>query len=793
MVSKVLGHYRDCGVRGKRGSFWGARILRADTLRIILLVLFLLYGTTTTAAEAILKEINISARDEDTKIDIDLGAPLEYVKHFPQSFGEIIQIQLKLAADRGGEIHKEVRQGNELKTPAGTDALLIYVTYEEGVPGGPYLTFRFVKPVRFRVESQESPTHLSITVFSEPKKEVKSPELDLAAEGQQPQPATAPSEPQEADLGQLMAKARQALTFGDNESAIRLLRKIIAVSGNPHEQDARELLGLALERSGQIPRAKFEYKKYLELYKEGVGPVRVQQRLTALESIGGVERREKLRVPKRARKVEEYKLFGRWSQDYSIRLVEQNYDDPDDEEDTILGNVVTSERASTHASLRGRYRTNDRIVQTVFIGNHNYDFRNSYYTEGRISDLYVDWDEIQLGLSGVFGRQRARSSGVYDRYDGLDLAYRIVDGLTPHVLVGQTVSYYDVDYDKQFGAIRTELGKRKAKLTGNAFVVSQNVENDTDRQAIGGDFRYNAKLHSFSGGVDYDAYFNNVNLLNLRWGWQLNAKSRLNFSYDFRKLVMLTNSLFSLQLTRGILDVNGDVISTISRPPTYDELTQILSEDRRKELALNRSSESTSITVGNTYQVSKNKQLNTDLSIYKSAPYESFTFTCEEKVEAAGLVGYDYTTDDCANPKKTPPLADHLAYEGTTSYNLTTQYILNDIFAPQDLHIVGFRFNKFSNTFDDYVLFYNGRLAPWYNWNPRPRINLGYRNARGGTNVVQANRIQISPSIKVDRRFKQAWVFEVELGFDGFYYEKVENAPLDQGSYFFRIGYNYTF
>ncbi|MCG6968881.1 MAG: hypothetical protein LJE85_03850 [Gammaproteobacteria bacterium] len=767
MLSKVLCHYRDGDFNRIGNSLLGPRWIGAN----LALALFMLYCTSATAAEVILKDINIAARDEDTSINIDLGAPLEYVKHFPQSFGEIIQIQLKLAADRGRDIHKEVRQGNELKAPAGMEQLLIYVTYEEGVPGGPYLTLRFVKPVRFRVESQTDPTHLSITVFGEPKKQAQTPELELDVDTAKSKPTPAEPDKQESDLGQLMAKARQALTFGDNEGAIRLLRKIIAVSGNPHEQDARELLGLALERSGQIPRAKFEYKKYLELYKEGAGPIRVQQRLTALESIGGVQRREKLRVAKRARKVEEYKFFGRWSQDYSVRLIEQNVDDPNDDETTVLGTVVNSQRASTHASLRGRYRTNDRIVQTVFIGSHNYDFENSYYTEGRISDLYIDWDEIRLGLSGVLGRQRARSSGVYERYDGLDLAYRVVDGATPHILVGQTVSYYDVDYDKQFGAIRTELGKRKSKLTGNVFVVAQNVESDTDRQALGGDFRYSTKLHSFFGGVDYDVYFNELNLLNLRWGWQLNANSRLNFSYDFRKLIMFTNALYNLRVSDG----------NLNRALRYDELTKILTEERAKELALNRTNESSSITVGNTYQISKTKQLNTDLSMYRSAPLEDFVFTQDEKDEFLRVTG------------SSQPLLDHVGYDGTTSYNLTTQLIANNVFAPQDLQIVGFRFGKFSNTFDDYVLFYNGRLAPWFNWNPRPRINIGYRNSRGGTNVVQADRIQISPSIKVDRRWKKSWVTELELGFDGFYYEKVENAPDDQNGYFFRIGYHYTF
>ena len=185
--------------------------------------------------------------------------------------------------------------------------------------------------------------------------------------------------------------------------------------------------------------------------------------------------------------------------------------------------------------------------------------------------------------------------------------------------------------------------------------------------------------------------------------------------------------------------------------------------------------------MGSTYQISPKRQLIMDLSVYRSEPVEGFTFTDAEKQQYLDVT------------HSTTPLPDHSSYEGTTSYNLTTQYIANDVFGPQDLHIVGIRFNKYSNTYDDYVLFYNGRLASWYSWNPRPRFSLGYRNSRGGTNVVKADRIQISPSVKVDRRWGKAWVFELELGYDGFYYEKIQDAPADQDGYYFRIGYHFTF
>ena len=752
-----------------------------DAVKLVPLVLSVLAAIpyhSVMASQVVLQDIKIAAKGKDTDIDIDLGVPLEYVKHFPQSFGEIIQIQLKLGPEQDREIHKEVRQGSDLQPPAGRDPLLIYVTYEEGVPGGPYLTLRFVKPVRFRVEAQKNLTTLSVAVFGEAPKVTKMPDLKDKPGDEPTHPsstalATDLGKP-ESDLGQLMAKARQALTFGDNEGAIRLLRKIISVSGNPHEQDARELLGLALERSGQIPRAKFEYKKYLEIYKEGAGPTRVQQRLSALENIGGIERREKLRVAKRSRKVEEFKVFGRLSQDYSLRTVELNSDDPNDNETTILGTVVRSQRVSTYGTVRSRYRTDDRTIQAVVVGNYNYGTEKYDRKEGRLSDLYLDWDETDLGLKAVVGRQRANSSGVFDRYDGVDLGYRVVDGFTPHVLAGQNVSYYDLGYNKKFTAVRTELGKRKSKLTGNAFAVAQDVDGVTDRQALGGDFRYSAGVHSFFGGVDYDVYFNALNLMNLRWGWQLSEKSRVNLSYDYRKLIMFSTALYNMNVYTG----------NTSRMLRIDELTQIFSEERAKELAKNRSSESTSITIGNTYQIDKTQQLNFDLSVYRSAPYDRFEFTQDEKTQYMAVTG------------ATTELNDFTYFKGSTSYNLTAQYIANDWFAPKDLHIIGVRYNKYTGYYNDYSLFWNGRLSPWFGWNPRPRLNIGFRQSTGDANVVvQGDRILFSPSLKLDHRWKKDWVFETELGFDGYYYLVDHNpsTPYDQRGWFFRVGYYYTF
>ncbi|WP_455205221.1 tetratricopeptide repeat protein [Kaarinaea lacus] len=754
-----------------------------------------LSADSALASQTVLQDIKISAKDNDTVIDIGLGLPLQYVKHFPQSFGEIIQVQLLIDPESGRSIHKEVRQGEELNPPEGMEPLLIYVTYEEGVPGGPYLTLRFVKPVRFRLDAQKSLTSMSITVFGEEEvveKPPVTPDLEpLDEEPTAPKAKAKTPTKKEADLGQLMAKARQALTFGDNDGAIRLLRKIISVSGNPHEQDARELLGLALERSGQIPRAKFEYKKYLELYKEGEGPKRVQQRLTALQNIGlGVERRQKLRVAKRGKKADEFRTFGRISQDYSTRLVQDEFEDEDEEDQSTLDKWVTSQRISTHASVRGRYRSDESIVQMVFVGSHNLGLTSNDRTESRVSDLYVDYEELKLGTTrmgfqGVFGRQRARNSGIFERFDGMDLGLRFFDGFTLHALGGQVVSFHDVSYDKQFGAVRAELGKRKAALTGNAYFVAQTVDEMDDRQAVGGDFRYNSKIHTFFGGLDYDVLFNQPTIGNLRWGWQWSPKSRFNLSYDYRKFLMTSTTVN--QYTYRRTDNNDGTFEDI-RLETVEEMLKVMTEEHIRELADLRQPASQTFTAGTTYQINKNKQMNIDISMFKTEAYQSIIF---DEIDPQINENVNEVYGDSANNIDALMNDQINNSEATTSTMFTGQFIASNWYATGDLHVLGLRLSTF-NSYNDVVFFWNGRLPPLGQWNLRPRANLGMREfTDDDPNALKGQRYQISPSIKVDRRWGKAWVFEAEFGFDIFQYS--DNSDLDQSQQLVRIGYHYSF
>ena len=288
--------------------FYVATLRRFIAAACIVMVMFAVPDATLAATTKVLKNINLKTSGNETKLTIDFGIPLRYVKHFPATSGEILQIQLLLEKDQGRNIHKEVKQGPELAPSDGTEPLLIYLTYEEGVPGGPYLTLRFARRVSFELDAgDDSLTQLNISILddqaakkaavvakpTEEKKEEKPsekppvtavvpppsparpavPEISMKTLEEQvfkqaqkseqqldgrtgvtqaPTPDTAkeskskPAESEKAaaskqpaeskaaktaaaksksakNADELMAKARQALTFGDNDGAIQLL------------------------------------------------------------------------------------------------------------------------------------------------------------------------------------------------------------------------------------------------------------------------------------------------------------------------------------------------------------------------------------------------------------------------------------------------------------------------------------------------------------------------------------------------------------------------------------------
>jgi|GEM_PF-2033151 len=811
----------------------GVLLHRFVVLAFCMLV-YLSSSSLVFAAENVLKAIKTQSLENGARVNFEFGIPLRYIKHFPATSGEILQIQLLMEKDQGREIHKEVKQGPDLADPSDVDPLLIYVTYEEGVPGGPYLTLRFARRVSFELDAGDRTDGLSVLILDDQAKpkpvvtakpeaeeapvapvtppvtppvapsttaqpeismrmleeevfkqaEKTEAQLDAKQQGEEevkpatekeqpditrpsreppsstavPGVAQRPVAPANKEADELMAKARQALTFGDNDGAIELLRRVIAMPENEHTQDARELVGLAMERSNQIPRAKFEYKKYLKIYEEGEGPIRVRQRLQALQALD-TERPKKLRESKR-RTAETFTTFGRLSQAFTTRFQQR---DPKNDDDQVGSEDITlTRRIDSYLSLRSRMRTEDRNIQLVFNGNHIFDLISSEDTESRVQSFYLDYDAFKQGYYTVIGRQRVRNSGVFGRFDGIIGGYDFMPWFRAHAYVGKPVELFDTrPIDKNFWGLKVDIGRRNDPVNMNLYMVNQTSDGYSDRQAVGYGVRYADRETTVFGLLDYDFLFDAVNLLNLRWGWKYLENSKLNVSYNFRQLLYLTSAL------------NNQPIDT-----TLDTLIGYIGETEARRLAEDRTNSTSTFTIGNSYQFDRDNQLNVDLTMFQS----SGTVTRNDLFRPQNCeADNDFADCDLIGVTGVP--------ETGRQYTLSTQWIAGNLFAQRDLYVFGLRLSSF-DTYNDATIFTNTRLPDLDRWKLRPRLTLSYRDFNEESSTT-GTRTSIFPALKVDYAWKKEWIFDFELGVEWVKYtdERFDDELREN----VRLGYSYTF
>jgi outer membrane protein assembly factor BamD (BamD/ComL family) len=704
-----------------------------SALCIFAMACLLVTVSPVLANQVVLDEIKIKETETTTVVDVLFGLPLEYLKHFPQKTGEILQIQLSLKKEEHREIHKEVREGGELLTPDGKKSVLVYVTYEEGVPGGPYLTLRFSQQVHFDVSQGPDRRSLRVNVTHEAVRSGKGIKTGKS------------SSAKTGNVDSMMAKARQAITFGNNKGAIDLLRRILRLPKNEHTQEANELLGLALERDKQIPRAKYEYKKYLKRYPEGEGADRVKQRLASLRDLR-IKAKRKLRRSKRVRKKSLVTTFGRFTQGYSEYYLDRELEgDAEAQEQELQQKIL-----NTNFSIKSRYRGKDRTIQAVFNASHIHDYlagdpgrEDDDENESDVRRMYVDIDDQLYGYTGRVGRQTSRNGGVFGTFDGVVAGYHVSPRWLVSAMFGKPVfhSFFDTELpEKVFYGVKADVESSDKKLGSNMFFVQQEVDGILDRQAVGADLRYARKGLSIFGLLDYDVSYSELSLFNLRIGWNYTDSNKLNFSYNRRNLVMTSQAA-----------------NTIPGITTIDQLEELISESEIREIAQKRTVVNQTLTIGNSYQYSKQRQLNVDVTLLHTAETPAVANPLGGVVDGYGATDQQFI------------------------YSL--QFISSDTFVARDLYVLGMRRSDF-DTYTDNSAYINARIPLLGKWRTGLRLNVSKRDSESF-----GKRTTISPVVKLSYRLSRAWSFDAELGMDF-----VDNVGQpDEERRRMRLSYAYTF
>lgn len=391
----------------------------------------------------------------------------------------------------------------------------------------------------------------------------------------------------------LMASGRKSLLERQYDDAVAAYTQVLEAPNHDSHAEAREMLGVALERDGQTLHAIAEYEAVLNEYPEHHNTARVRERRNALALIDS--QTEAVAPAVARRHADGWQINGGISH-YYWRNQEQLVHDGNYLVNTSgvlgLGDVTLrrrGERFDVLARLNGAYQHN--LV--------SFDERGDI---GWVSNAFVDVIDHDLGLQGRLGRQTSRRDGVLDRFDGAALSYRWGSDITFGVSTGIPVdSPRFVSGSERFfyaASARVE-NLLDDKLTASVFTHQQTVDGISDRQAIGSELLYRQGPLSLIGLLDYDVSYNVLNtaLLNATWlmenGWTLSARG------DAGALPYLT--------TRNALA--GQTATSI------DALRQSFSEPQIRTLARNRTAQSTAASVGVSIPVGERFDVSLDVSL----------------------------------------------------------------------------------------------------------------------------------------------------------------------------------
>jgi tetratricopeptide (TPR) repeat protein len=542
----------------------------------------------------------------------------------------------------------------------------------------------------------------------------------------------------DAQAEPLILEGRNALTGGDNAKAIRLFTQVLALPKNLYTQPAQELLGLARERNGQIDLAKVEYKLYLKLYPTGEGADRVRQRLLNLTG-GEAKPPVALKAPAKEQKGQ-FQVFGTLSQNYfrGNSKVETTDTTPNPVPQATLSEV-DQDALLTTLDITARYRGNRYDNRFVFSGTGTNDFLNDE-NSSVVSSAYFDLrHKATHEFAARLGRQPGNAYGISGRFDGALLDYNLLPKWRLNFVAGVPVDEIAPDSDRYFYGVSTDLGPFGQSWTGNLYYIEDQVDGITDRRAIGAEMRYFSPKGSFFSLVDYDIYFDQLNIAFIQGNWQVAKATSINFLADYRKFP-------PLHLTNAMLG---------STAQSINELLNGFTEEELQLLALGLTGTSKVISIGATGPINSKFQWDTNIT----------------NTELSGTDGGNGI----------PPT------EGTgniTSY--TAQVIGSNLLIKNDVTVTGISYIT-ARDFDAASLSFVSRLPFKRRWRLEVSAKLFRQDNVAGTTLTR-----FVPAIALDYRSKKNVTFELSFGRE---VTNVDNATSEEQTVrdFVSIGYRWDF
>ncbi|MBE9567538.1 MAG: hypothetical protein IMF14_02500 [Proteobacteria bacterium] len=535
----------------------------------------------------------------------------------------------------------------------------------------------------------------------------------------------------EKQLDSLMLRARTDFKKKKYDSSIRYLKAVIAANNKKYSPEAYELLGLARQRNGQKAHAANTYERYLKLYPDNDGAPRVRQRLNGLLT-ETARPKEKIAMSA-SEKQNEVVTHGSLSQFY------QNHSTTIDD----IGSIETLSQLVTLFDMNSAYQSTNLDHRLQFTADHVYDITDGKNdSEFRFIDAYYELGYRKTGTSGRVGRQRLQIAGILQRYDGLSVGYQFTPDMRLNLLGGFPVDFDNktsINKHKTFYGLTFETGKFLDHWNMNMFYLDQKNDGLTDRNSLGTELRYRDRTKAFFGLIDYDLFYDEINIL------QLNA----NISFDHGRSAYMTVLLRQSPL----LTTSNALIG--QKEQSIEELKKVMNIEQIYQLARDRTASSDTTSIGGSLPLNETFQVSADM-----------TFLRTGDTVASGGVPATFT--------------------GGTDYYFSTQLVGNSLMMKRDSNVFGIRY--YSTLPSEVISFIvNSRFPVTRNWRVNPRLQYDIRNLNNGE-----NRNLLRAIFRTDYRYRESARFDFEVGYDKNSGETVGQL-LGKNTLFFTLGYRWDF
>ena len=451
---------------------------------------------------------------------------------------------------------------------------------------------------------------------------ISVPEVAAAASSMNKDQASLPPD----SVTVLMSDARSAILREDFDESIKIYTRLLEQPIGQHRAVAREFLGVARQKNGQLAHAKAEFEAYLKEFPTGEDARRVRQRLAAL-----TDRAKRPAMAARneaALQTEDaWEYYGGASQFY-LRDVNLTRDD---EADIVTQSALLSQ-ADIFVSRRGERF--DLLGRANF--GYIYDFAdNGVENQARVSYAYLDVIDNTRELSARLGRQTRHKGGVLGRFDGAHASY----GLWPNIAVNITAGFpvdsprYLASLDRYFYGASAEITNVADAWDFTVFTNLQTIDGISDRKGVGADVQYHSSRMNVVGLLDYDASYNVLNNGFLAGNWRLTDRLTISGRYQGGAGPFLT--------TRNA--IIGQPVNTV------EALFATYSEGQIRRLARNRTAEVRSGAAGLSAELTERWHLSADLvynesgSTVASGGVEAFPETGPQIVYGGHLLGSSIT------------------------------------------------------------------------------------------------------------------------------------------------------